>query len=107
MIHNVNWDELREYCKQIYQKVGLTEDDAFTIADGLVTADLRGVPSHGVSRMDNYVKRLTAGIVSNKNRVKIEQEYPASAVLDGCNSKCSVYYIVIPEDSCNSATLFL
>ena len=86
MAYKVNWEILRKFCIQIYQSAGLSEDNAFTIADGLVMADLRGVPSHGVSRMDNYVKRISSGVVSKTNKIIIEQEYPASAVLDGCNS---------------------
>ncbi len=45
---------------------GLNHAHADLTADVLVSADLRGVHSHGVIRTEHYVKRLTAGSL-NKN----------------------------------------
>lgn len=84
--HRTDWEKLRLYCQKLIQSQGVPEDEAFTVADCLVDADLCGVESHGVSRMSIYLKRLETGVVNSRFEVKAEQEYPASAMLDACNS---------------------
>jgi LDH2 family malate/lactate/ureidoglycolate dehydrogenase len=45
--------------------VGLSESDAADVANVLVAADLRGVESHGIARLDLfYVQRIEAGVVN-------------------------------------------
>jgi len=82
----VNWEKLREYCKSIFVSLGVSDDDAFTIADCLVEADLCGHESHGVTRMITYTKRVEVGIVNKKFEMKVLQEHPASIAFDACNS---------------------
>lgn len=83
---NVKAADLLEYCKRLMMAQGLTEEDSYTIADSLVDAEMCGVVSHGVSRMQIYTKRLETGVVSNQFKVEIEQEYAGSAVINACNS---------------------
>ncbi len=55
-------------------------------AEVLVMADLRGVDSHGVVRLSPhgwYVKALRDGIVNPKPDIRIVQETPASALVEG------------------------
>lgn len=82
----VDYQVLREYCKQLMMTQNVPEGDAYVIADSLVDADLCGVESHGVSRMTIYLKRLETGVVNSQFAVKIEQEYAGSIALDACNS---------------------
>ena len=84
--YNTNWEQLRSYCQKLIMTQGVSEDEAFIIADNLVDADLCGVESHGVSRMLIYMKRLETGVVSKKLEVRVEQEHPASLALNACNS---------------------
>lgn len=84
--HVINWEDLRTYCQKLLMAQNMAEDDAFVVADSLVDADLCGVESHGVSRMTIYMKRLETKVVNSNSNIKIEQEYPASASLNGCNS---------------------
>lgn len=85
-IHNVNWETLREQCKNLLVRLEVPSDEAFIIADNLVDADLCGVESHGVSRMSIYMKRLRTQVIANKSNVNIVQEHPSSILWDGCNS---------------------
>ena len=62
------------------------EQEALTIADNLVDADLCGVESHGVSRMAIYMKRIRTGVVAKNAHMKIIEEHPSSMLWDGCNS---------------------
>lgn len=84
--HIINWKDLREYCQKLLMAQGMTEEDALTVADSLVDADLCGVESHGVSRMTVYMKRLKTKVVNNTFNVTVEQEHPASVALNACNS---------------------
>jgi LDH2 family malate/lactate/ureidoglycolate dehydrogenase len=78
-------DELQEMVTQIFLKVGLDAGQASTIARHLVLANLRGVDSHGVSRVPIYVQRLEKGLTNKGNHVEIERESGAFALLDAQN----------------------
>ncbi|MEK5269416.1 Ldh family oxidoreductase [Aeribacillus sp. FSL K6-8394] len=78
-------DKLKEYVCKILQNVGLSQEDSKVVADSLVGANLRGVDSHGVTRLPIYVKRLKLGVVNPKPNVKILEESDATLLIDGDN----------------------
>ena len=61
----VEVNSLREYCISLLEKVGVPPKEGFHMADGLVLANLRGVDSHGVSRMPIYMKSFSLGLIKN------------------------------------------
>src|SRR3712207_1639304 len=63
----------------------MAPEDAFIIADGLVQSNLRGVDSHGVTRVGIYAKRLKMGLVNPRPEVKIVRESAATLLVDGDN----------------------
>ncbi|TKC18103.1 Ldh family oxidoreductase [Robertmurraya kyonggiensis] len=77
---------LLDWVNEIFKAVGLDEEQAKTIADHLVLANLRGIDSHGVSKVDIYTKRLEKGIVNKDFQYTRLRETPVSALIDGCNS---------------------
>jgi LDH2 family malate/lactate/ureidoglycolate dehydrogenase len=62
---------------------GYSEKEAAVTARVLVEADARGVPSHGVSRLDFYLKHLRGGFVKVGAEPEIVWETPVSLVVDG------------------------
>ena len=48
-------------------------------------ADLRGTDTHGVFRMPLYVRRIKAGGINRQPDIKVIEERPATALLDGDN----------------------
>lgn len=74
---------LSEFCQRVFEKMGLTSEDAFTTADVLVLADLRGIDSHGVARMRRYYTGLKNGVMVPKPEMKVIHESPITALLDG------------------------
>jgi LDH2 family malate/lactate/ureidoglycolate dehydrogenase len=75
---------LRDFCRQVFAKVGVPEDDARIAADVLVSADLRGIESHGVARLRGlYVSRLQSGVIAARPQIDVVSESLATAVLDG------------------------
>ena len=82
----VNDDELRTLVTTIFEHCGMNARDAGLLADSLVFADLRGVYSHGVLRVPEYVKKLTDDGVNPQGRPKVVQDSGACMVVDGGNS---------------------
>jgi ureidoglycolate dehydrogenase (NAD+) len=76
-------DQLREVVSGIFSALEVPESEE--IADHLVLANLRGVDSHGVSRVGIYAERLELGLVSKVTRMEILRETPVSALVDGGN----------------------
>lgn len=52
------FDDLKAFCKGIYEKVGVPDEEAEIVADLLAKADLRGVETHGVTRLPIYIQRI-------------------------------------------------
>jgi len=50
----VHASRLMEFCWQAFQKVGMSEENARVAADTLISANLRGVDSHGVMRFHSF-----------------------------------------------------
>ena len=48
-------EALDQLVRAVFERCGLAEADAGTVADQLVKADLRGIHSHGVMRVPLYV----------------------------------------------------
>lgn len=82
----VQSDKLRNLCQKLFEKVGVPVEEAYRNADNLVDADLKGVESHGVSRMAVYLKRLRLGLVRPDVKLETIMEAPGTALIDACNS---------------------
>jgi LDH2 family malate/lactate/ureidoglycolate dehydrogenase len=79
-------DDLRPFVTRVFVHCGMGASDAVLLADTLVAADLRGIHSHGVLRVPDYVDKLTAGGVDPKGRPRIVRDSGAALVVDGGNS---------------------
>jgi L-2-hydroxycarboxylate dehydrogenase (NAD+) len=80
---NFSLSQLLTFTKNILLKIGCSEKDAAIAADVLLSADLRGVDSHGVARLSGYVRLWEAGRINAKPDVKVVYETPSTAVVDG------------------------
>ena len=85
-----NPEGLREFCSALLQKMEIVPKDAGLIAESLVTANLRGVDSHGVARMAVYMQRLKEKLVNPKPEITVLQETSAMALVDGDNGSGQV-----------------
>ncbi|MFC0562127.1 Ldh family oxidoreductase [Halalkalibacter alkalisediminis] len=63
--------ELKTKCLNIFVNVGLNIEDAHIIADNLLDAEMRGVPSHGLMRLKHYVQRIEKGLINLNPNVKV------------------------------------
>ena len=77
------YQHLHSFSKNIFLKIGCNEADAETATKSLLSADLRGVDSHGVARLSGYIRLWEAERVNAKPHLKIIHETPSTAVVDG------------------------
>jgi len=76
---------LRDFSSNVFRAAGLRADDADVVARDLVKANLRGLDSHGVSRMPMYVHRINKGLVNPAPKILVEDKTAAVALVDGDN----------------------
>ncbi|MDK2809484.1 MAG: hypothetical protein PWR27_193 [Petroclostridium sp.] len=100
---NIDSESLRDYCIKLLNKEGVPEEEAFYMADSLVVANLRGVDSHGVSRMPIYMKRLREGLVNRKCSFEVQNEAPGSMLVDAQNSLGPVVGVKVMERAIEKA----
>jgi L-2-hydroxycarboxylate dehydrogenase (NAD+) len=75
---------LRATVTLIFEKLGVSPEDAAEAADVLTMTDLRGVETHGVSNMLRaYVRDYKAGKLDPRPGWRIVREAPGTAVIDG------------------------
>ena len=75
--------ELKALTTQAFSNAGFSHADADTAAEILVTTDLMGVSTHGVLRLEQYLKRVEAGVVQAKPEIKVIDKMASLAVVDG------------------------
>jgi LDH2 family malate/lactate/ureidoglycolate dehydrogenase len=63
--------------------MGCSLQDATTAATVLISADLRGIDSHGVARLSGYIRLWEAGRINAKPNIKVVHETHSTAVVDG------------------------
>ena len=78
----VAWEALREFCEEVLGAAGVPENDARIVAASLVDADLAGMKSHGVTRLNDYLLRMEQGLMTATTRIDIVRETPSTALLD-------------------------
>ncbi len=82
----VDFDLLENFMRDAFQAVGVPEEDAKICANVLITADKRGIDSHGIGRFKLiYIDRINDGILNPKTNFEIVKETPTTAVVDGHN----------------------
>ncbi|GAF14211.1 (R)-2-hydroxyacid dehydrogenase [Bacillus sp. JCM 19045] len=76
---------LQSLTANIFMKTGFEEVHANTLAAHLVLANLRGIDSHGVSRVKTYTDRIRSGMIAVDDDYRVERDLPSSCVIDGNN----------------------
>ncbi|MCC6177501.1 MAG: Ldh family oxidoreductase [Chloroflexi bacterium] len=76
-------EELQGKVRRIFERLNVPPGDAAIVAEHLVEADLRGVHSHGVIRVPNYVQRIGEGKVNPRPNIRIVRDEGGQVVMDG------------------------
>ena len=80
---NYSAHHLEEFTKNIFLAIGAPIEDAIQAAKVLISADLRGVDSHGVARLSGYVRLWEKKRLNASPDIKVVHETPGTAVIDG------------------------
>lgn len=83
MSNTFSYEYLKNFTQNILRAIGHSESDAKLGADVLLSADLRGVDSHGVARLRGYVRLWEAKRMNPRPQITIEHETPSTAAIDG------------------------
>ncbi|MFT3844801.1 MAG: Ldh family oxidoreductase [Lacibacter sp.] len=78
-----SYTHLFEFTRNVFLAMGCSETDAETATKALLSADVRGIDSHGVARLSGYVRLWQAGRINPKPHIHIVHETPSTAVVDG------------------------
>ena len=79
----VSYAELFSFTKAVFAKIGCPDEDAEQATKVLLSADLRGIDSHGVARLIGYIRLHEAGRVNSVPDIKIIHQTPSTATMNG------------------------
>lgn len=83
MIERYSYQQLFDFCVSIFSSMGCDVEAAQTASKVLISADLRGVDSHGVARLTGYIRLWEAGRILANPLIEIIHQTPSTAVVDG------------------------
>ena len=76
-------ESLRQFGIQVAEKAGMSHQDAETLLKNLLFSDMRGVRSHGMTRLSGYVTRIERGCTSATAQPTITMDSGAVFSMDG------------------------
>lgn len=78
-------EDLENLVAQLASGMGVPTGDASLFAEVLVDADLHGVSTHGVSRLNIYLRRIDAGLIDPKAKLAIDRRAGSVVAFDAGN----------------------
>ena len=77
--------QLCRFITAAFERLGMPADDAMTVAQLMTEAEVQGSDGHGAIRLAPYARRIRAGGINLRPDIRVVQEKPAMALLDGDN----------------------
>lgn len=85
-MHYYNYEDLKDYAVRYFTRWDITPEDALTATQVLLSADMRGVDSHGLIRLHSYYgSRLSKGQIDPHAPLTVIRETVASLAVDANN----------------------
>lgn len=81
----VTFAQLSRFITVAMTRLGLPEADAAIVGRLMAEAELQGSDGHGVIRLLPYARRIRAGGLNLRPNIRVVQERPGMALLDGDN----------------------
>lgn len=79
----IQQSDLRRFAFSVFKSLGCPDEDAHLASDVLITADLRGIDSHGVARLSGYVRLFHKGRINPRPVLKLQRESHTTGTVDG------------------------
>lgn len=77
------YEQLFQFTQKVFGAMGCSSADALKATEVLLSADLRGIDSHGVARLSGYIRLWQAQRINATPNIRIIHETPSTAVIDG------------------------
>ncbi|MBT1696575.1 Ldh family oxidoreductase [Fulvivirgaceae bacterium PWU4] len=74
---------LQKFTKEVFNRMGCPADQAELATEVLLSADLRGIDSHGIARLSGYLRLWEAKRINANPVIRVVHETPSTAVVDG------------------------
>lgn len=84
-VRRIPADRLEQFARDVLVHTGIPPEHAAQSARHLVLCDLRGVESHGITRLSALVQRIRNGVVNPIANIHVERRRAASALVNGDN----------------------
>jgi LDH2 family malate/lactate/ureidoglycolate dehydrogenase len=78
-------EDVRKFAAELATAAGVPSGDAEILARSLVDADVHGVSTHGVSRLNIYLQRIKKGLIDPKAKLVVERGFGSVLKLDASN----------------------
>jgi LDH2 family malate/lactate/ureidoglycolate dehydrogenase len=78
-------DAVKEVVTEIAKAAGVPDRDAETLADSLVDADIYGLSTHGVSRVNIYMRRIQKGLIDPRAEISFDKRGRSVIAVDAGN----------------------
>ena len=76
---------LRQITARLAEHVGVSTEDAEIFASALVDADVHGTSTHGVSRLNIYLERISKGLINPSAELAVDRAHGSVLALDAGN----------------------
>ncbi len=76
-------EQLEAMVRKMFLKAGCNRADADTVARMLISAEMRGIPSHGLMRVKDYIGLWQKGRMNMQPNLTVVHETPSTATIDG------------------------
>ncbi|MDI9365977.1 MAG: Ldh family oxidoreductase [Flavobacterium sp.] len=83
MEQTFSFQHLYQFTESVFIQMGCSTTDAATATKALLSADIRGIDSHGVARLSGYVRLWEAKRINATPNICIVHQTPSTAVIDG------------------------
>lgn len=78
-----SYERLYNFSRNVFVTIGCNEEDAILATKVLLSADLRGIDSHGIARLSGYVRLWDAKRINTSPQLNILHQTPSTATVDG------------------------
>jgi len=78
-----SYEQLFRFTREVFLKMGCPPEDARLATEVLLSADLRGIDSHGIARLSGYVRLWETKRIKADASVSVIHETPSTATVDG------------------------
>lgn len=78
-----SYHRLLSFTQAVFEHIGCSSEHALLASKGLLSADLRGIDSHGIARLNGYVRLWEAKRANPRPNMRVTYETASTAVVDG------------------------